>query len=192
VFDFIRDAANVNIVIAPEARAKMDAQTVTVKLTTPVTTLSALQHVLRQVGMVATYGDEAFIITTSDAAQPHPQVTIHDIRDLTEANRAFRPPPTIFGAQVDPLYYGWIHARRGERVGMDGHPDPFHVFETVDRYPPDQIGAIIAATVQRMAAAKNLDVYVEYFDGYLVVVHQPKAPRVQVAPDQLERATTGK
>jgi hypothetical protein len=193
VLDFVRDAAQVNILVDPDVREEWEAQTLTLKLKHEVSALSAFHHILRQVNMVAVFMNEAFVITRPEKSQPHPQITVYDIRDIIEASRGFRTEPTVFGSQIDPLYYGWIRSRYGERVGEDGRRDPFHVFEYLDRLPPDEFGSVVAQTVQKMAAEKKLDVSVTYYDGYLVVVHQPKAGRLQVTADELEKApiTTG-
>ncbi|NQT88996.1 hypothetical protein HQ560_19665 [bacterium] len=193
VLDFVRDAARVNILVDPKVREQWEAQTLTLKLKSEVSALSAFHHILRQVNMVAVYTNEAFVITLPEKNQPHPQIAVHDVRDILEASRGFRTPPTIFGSQIDPLYYGWIRSNYGDRIGEDGRRDPLHVFEYLDRLPPDQIGSVIAQTVQKMAAAKNLDISVTYNDGYLVVVHQPKAGRLQISADELQKApvTTG-
>ena len=47
--------------------------------------------------MVTSYGDEALIVTTPGSAQPHPQVTVYDIRDITETARGSRLPPGRVG-----------------------------------------------------------------------------------------------
>jgi hypothetical protein len=174
--DLIRDAAKVNIVLSTEARKLTDGKTVTLKLQN-VSALSALHHVLRQLELVASYGEEALVLTTAEAAKPHPQITLYDIRDLTEAGRAFRTPSIVMGAEVDPLYYYWIRTQLGPVSGTGAHRDPFWELELVDTYPPDHIGETIAAAIEKDLRAKDLGVTVTYDDGYLVVIHQPKTPR---------------
>ncbi|TFG87953.1 MAG: hypothetical protein E4H17_03055 [Gemmatimonadales bacterium] len=193
VLDFVRDAARVNILVDPDVREEWEAQTLTLKLKNEVSALSALHHILRQVNMAAVYTNEAFVITRPEKNQPPPQITVYDVRDIIESTRGFRTQPTIFGSQIDPLYYGWIRSHYGERIGEDGRRDPLRVFDYLDRLPPDQIGSVIAQTVQKMAAEKKLDISVTYDDGYLVVVHQPRAGRLRVAADELDPApvTTG-
>jgi len=174
--DLVRDAAKVNIVMSGEGAKLIEGKTVTVKLK-GVSALSTLHHILCQVGLVATYGEEALVLTTEDAAKPHPQITVHDIRDLTEAGRAARIPTTVMGAEVDPLYYYWIRTQLGPVSGTGAHRDPFWELEMVDRYPPDHIGETIAAAIEKDLRAKELGVTVTYSDGYLVVIHQPRTPR---------------
>jgi len=183
VLDLIRDAAKVNIVVEAEARRALEGKTVTLKLK-GVTALSVLQHVLRQAELVSTYDDEALVITTPNANQPHPQITIYDIRDMTEAPKGSRLPPTLFGSQIDPLYYYWIRTQLGPVAGGPGVRDPFWELELLDKYPPDHIGEVIAKTVQERF--KGTGVTVNYYDGYLVVVEQPKAARVPVLPPKPE------
>ena len=187
VLDLIRDAAKVNIVVGPDARAQLEGRAVSLKLKN-VTALSALQQMLRQLGMVTTYGDEALIVATAESAAPQPQITVYDIRDLTE-RRGERLPPTVFGSQVDMLYYYWIRTQLGPRAGTDGNRDPFWEFDLVNRYPPDHIGEVIAKTVQEKFG-KDTGVSVTYHDGYLVVVEKPKPTRVPVMPPQAVPAAT--
>jgi len=179
VLDLIRDAAKVNIVIAPDARHQIEGKTVTLKLT-GISAISALGHVLRQCEMVTSYGDEALIVTTPGSAQPHPQVTVYDIRDITETARGTRLPPQLFGSQIDPLYYYWVRNQLGPTT-TDGARDPFGDLELVDKYPPDHIGEVIAKTIQEKVGEQT-GVSVSYHDGYLVVVEKPKAARVPVLP----------
>ena len=183
VFDLIRDAAKVNIVVEADARRALEGKAITLKLR-GVSALSVLQHVLRQVGLVSTYADEALVVATEDSAKPHPQVTIYDIRDITTAPKGSRLPPTLFGSQVDPLYYYWIRNYIGPVAGPGPNRDPFWEIELLDTYPHDPIGEVIAATFQEKF--KDTGVSVRYMDGYLVVVEQPKAARVPVLPPKAE------
>ncbi|HPD14054.1 MAG TPA: hypothetical protein PLE19_03850 [Planctomycetota bacterium] len=182
VFDLIRDRAKVNLVVDPEARRQLEGKSVSLKLR-GVTALSVLQHVLRQVDCVTAYADEALVVTTAAAAQPHPQITIYDIRDMTIAPKGSRLPPTLFGSQIDPLYYYWIRTQLGPTTGGPGVRDPFWELELIDKYPDDPIGEVIARTIQEKF--KGTGVSVSYYDGYLVVVEQPKAARVPVLPPPL-------
>jgi len=179
VLDLVRDAARVNIVVEADARKVLEAKTVTLKLKA-VSALSVLQHVLRQVGLVTSYADEALVVTTPEAAQPHPQVTIYDIRDITLAPKGSRLPPALFGSQLDPLYYYWMRSHVMPVAGAGPFLDPFWEIELLDKYPPDHIGDVIARTFQQRF--KDTGVQVSYYDGYLVVVEQPKAPRVPPLP----------
>lgn len=179
VLDLIRDAAKVNLVVEAEARRQLEGKTVTLKLR-GVTALSVLQHVLRQVDLVTAYADEALVVTTPNSAQPHPQVTIYDIRDLTQVPKGSRLPPTLFGSQIDPLYYYWIRAHIGPVAAAAPGYDPFWELDLIDRDPPDQIGDVIAKTFQEKF--KETGVSVNYYGGYLVIVEQPKATRVPVLP----------
>lgn len=183
VLDLIRDAAKVNIVVEANARRALEGKTVTLKLR-GVSALSVLQHVLRQVGLVSTYEDEALVVTTEDAAKPHPQVTIYDIRDITMAPKGSRLPPTLFGSQIDPLYYYWIRNYISPVAGPGPSRDPFWEIELLDTYPPDPLGDVIAAAFQEKF--KDTGVSVRHLDGYLVVIHQPKATRVPVLPPKPE------
>ena len=188
VFDLVRDAAKVNIVVEADARRALEGKSVTLRLR-GCSALSVLQHTLRQVGLVTTYADEALVVATEDSAKPHPQVNIYDIRDVTEATKGSRLPPTMFGSQLDPLYYYWIRAHIGPVAGASGGRDPFWETELLDKYPADHIGEVIAATFQEKF--KDTGVSVRYMDGYLVVVTQPKAARVPVLPPKPEAAPTG-
>jgi len=179
ILDLIRDAAKINIVVEPDARRALEGKFITLKLR-GVNALSVLQHVLRQVGLVSAYADEALVVATEDSVKPHPQITIYDIRDITEAPKGSRLPPTLFGSQVDPLYYYWIRTQLGPVAGAPGKRDPFWELELLDKYPPDHIGEVVAKTVQEKF--KDTGVSVSYYDGYLVVVEQPKAARVPVLP----------
>lgn len=179
VFDLVRDAAGVNIVVTPEARRAVAGKTITLKLKR-VTALSVLSHALRQLGLVSTYGDEALVVTTEEAAKPHPRITVYDIRDITEAPRGSRLPPQLFGSQVDPLYYYWLRTRFEGLEQVAPADDPFAELELLDKYPPDRIGEIIARTVQEKL--KDTGVSVTYQDGYLVVVERPRVPRVPPLP----------
>ncbi len=179
VLDLVRDAAKVNLVVEPDARRALEGKTITIKLR-GVTALSVLQHVLRQVNLVSTYADEALVVATEEAAKPHPQISMYDIRDITEAPKGNRLPPTLFGSQLDPLYYYWIRNQISPIAGFPGRRDPFWELELLDKYPPDHIGEVIALTAQERF--KDTGVSVKYYDGYLVVVQQPKAARVPVVP----------
>jgi len=195
VLDIIRDAAKANIVLDPAVRRAWEDETVTLKLK-EVTALSALQHLLRQLEVVCAYGDEALIVTTPKAVQPHPQITFYDIRDLTEGHRSFRSPATLFGSQIDPLYY-WYRDRTqlGDAVDYSGFRDFLDQLDLVDTTPPDRIGEILAEAVERQVGGKDLGVSVTYRDGYLVVVQQPKAARMPLTSAEIEKAiggTTGK
>ena len=188
VLDLIRDAAKVNIVVGPDARAQLEGRAVSLKLKN-VTALSALQQMLRQLGMVSTYGDEALIVATIESAAPQPQIKVYDIRDLTEGTRGFRLPPDVFGSQVDMLYYYWIRTQLGPTAGTGVNKDPFWEFDLINRFPPDSIGEVIAKTVQEKFG-KDTGVSVTYHDGYLVVVEKPKPTRVPVMPPQAVPAAT--
>ncbi|MBM4033296.1 MAG: hypothetical protein FJ291_16145 [Planctomycetes bacterium] len=183
VFDLIRDTAKINIVVEADARRALEGKAVSLKLR-GVTALSVLQHVLRQVNLVSVYADEALVVATEDSAKPHPQVKIHDIRAITEFPKGSRLPPTLFGTQIDPLYYYWIRTQLGPVSGGYGKRDPFWELELLDKYPPDHIGEVIAKTFQEKL--KDSGVSVSYHDGYLVVVEQPKAARVPVLPPKPE------
>jgi hypothetical protein len=188
VFDLIRDAAKINIVVEPDARRALEGKAVSLKLR-GVTALSVLQHVLRQVNLVTVYADEALVVATEESAKPHPQVKIHDIRGFTEFAKGSRLPPTLFGTQIDPLYYYWIRTQLGPVSGTAGKRDPFWELELLDKYPPDHIGEVIAKTFQEKL--KDSGVSVSYHDGYLVVVEQPKAARVPVLPPKAETPAEG-
>jgi len=190
VLDTIRDQAKVNIVVDPAARKRWADQTVTLKLK-DVSAISALAHLLRQLDLASFYADEALVVTATQTVQPHPQITIYDVRDLALMHRAPRLPPTLFGAQLDPLYYYWIRTQLGPTSGTTERRDPFWELELVDEYPPDhRIGELLAATVQELIGGKDLGLTVTYHDGYLVVVEQPKAGRLPVTPAQIKKATT--
>jgi len=183
VFDLLRDAARINLVVDPAARRALEGKSVTLKLR-DISALSVLQHTLRQVDLVTTYADEALVVTTPDAARPHPQMTIYDIRDMTLAPKGSRLPPVLFGSQIDPLYYYWIRTQLGPTAGGPGVRDPFWELELLDKYPDDSIGEIIARTVQERF--KDTGVSVSYHDGYLVVVQQPEPARVPILPPKRE------
>ncbi len=187
VLDLIRDAAKVNIVVEPDARRALEGKTITLKLR-GVTALSVLQHVLRQVNLVSTYADEALVIATEESAKPNPDITIYDIRDITEAPKGSRLPPTLFGTQIDPLYYYWVRTQLGPVAGAPGKRDPFWELELLDKYPPDHIGEVIAKVAQERL--KDSGVSVSYYDGYLVVVTQPKAARVPIVPTKPQAQPT--
>ena len=182
VLDLVRDGAKVNIVVEPAARREMEGKTVSLKLK-GVTALTVLQQVLRQLNLVSTYGDEALIVTTAEAAKPAPQMTVYDIRDLTATTRSYRVPPDVFGSQIDMVYYYWLRTQIGPRAGA--RPDPFWEFDLLDHYPPEQIGEAIAETLTERLG-KDSGVSVTYRDGFLIVITQPKAARVPVAvePEQ--------
>jgi hypothetical protein len=182
VFDLIRQAGKVNIVLAPDARAAWEGKTVTLKLEN-VSALSAFHHVLRHLDLCAFYADEAMVVTTPKAVQPPPRVTVYDIRDLVEASRGFRLPPTLFGSQVDPLTYYFRHfdpisgftGRGTLREFMDD-------LEYVERYPADPYGQIIADVIETQTNAKERGVSVTYRDGYLIVVEQ--LPPARLTPGE--------
>lgn len=188
VFDLIRNATGVNIVIEPAVRTRWETETVSLRLK-DVSALSAFYHVVRNLDLVATYANEAFVITTPQKAQPHPQVTIYDIRDMVTSPRGGRMPPSLFGAQIDPLFYRY-HDKLGAVSGRPGSRDPFAELELVDRYPADPIGEIIADIIEEQARAKGLDVSISYRAGYLVVVEQPKATRLPLTPAEIKKGTT--
>jgi len=179
VFDLVRDAARVNIVVTPEAQRALAGRTITLKLK-GVSALSVLSHALRQLGLVSTYADEALVVTTEEAAKPHPQITVYDIRDITLSAPGSRLPPQLFGSQVDPLYYYWLRTRFQGFDQFAPADDPFAELQYLDTYPPDRIGEIIARTIQERL--KGSGVSVTYQDGYLVVVEQPRVPRVPPLP----------
>jgi hypothetical protein len=183
--DEIRTKANVNIIVEGAARKLWEGKTVSLKLK-GASALSALHHILRQIDLVTAYAEEALVVTTAEDAQPDPQVTIYDIRDITEVARSTRVPAMLFGSQIDPLYYYWIRTQLGPVSGAGINRDPFWELELVDKYPPDHIGEVIAKTFQEKLG-KDAKVSVSYHDGYLVVVEQPKATRVPVLP-QAEKA----
>lgn len=190
--DIIRDAAKINIVVDPPVRKQWETQTVTLKLK-DISALSAFYHILHNLNLSASFANEAFIVNLPDKYQPNPQVTVFDIRDITEASRSFRVHPTVFGAQIDPLWY-WYRGQLGAVSGSSTSRDPFAELENLDRYPPDHIGEVIAETVGRAVSAKNPDVSISYYDGYLVVTEQPKAARLPITPEEQDKAagTTGK
>jgi len=179
VFDLLRDAARVNIVVAPEAQRALAGKTITLKLK-GVRALSVLSHALRQLGLVSTFADEALVVTTEEAAKPHPQITVYDIRDITEMPRGSRLPPQLFGSQIDPLDYYWWRRRFQGLEGLGPGADPFAELELLDTYPPDRIGEVIARTIQEKL--KDTGVSVTYQDGYLVVVERPRVLRVPPVP----------
>jgi len=179
VFDLVRDAARVNIVVTPEAQRALAGKTITLKLK-GVSALSVLSHALRQLGLVSTYADEALVVTTEEAARPHPQITVYDIRDITLSAPGSRLPPQLFGSQVDPLYYYWLRTRFQGLDQLAPAEDPFAELQYLDTYPPDRIGEIIARAIQERL--KGTGVSVTYQDGYLVVVEQPRVPRVPPLP----------
>jgi len=179
VFDLLRDAARVNIVVAPKAQRALAGKTITLKLK-GVSALSVLSHALRQLDLVSTFADEALLVTTEEAVKPHPQITVYDIRDITEMPRGSRLPPQLFGSQIDPLDYYWWRTRFQGLERLAPGDDPFAELELLDTYPPDRIGEIIAKTIQEKL--KGAGVSVTYQDGYLVVVEQPRVPRVPPVP----------
>jgi len=178
VLDLIRKAGSVNIVVAPEVRAAWQGRTVTLRLDN-VSALSAFHHLLRHLDLCSFYADEALVVTTPKAVEPAPQVTVYDIRGLTEATRGFRTPPTVFGSQIDPLYYYFRHAdpltgfatARSLREFMDD-------LEYLERYPADPYGEIIADVISKQIGAKERGISVTYRDGYLIVVEQPPPARL--------------
>lgn len=181
VLEQIRKDANVNIVVDQGVRKAWENEQLTLKLK-DVTAFSALSHILRQFDVAATYEEEALVITAPQAVQPHPQITMYNIKELTEPIRHMRLPPTLFGSQIDPLYYYWTRTQLGPVSGsgnnQNGSYDPFWEFDLIDRYPPDAIGQVIADTIERQVGGKELGISVTYRDGYLIVVQQPKAPRI--------------
>ncbi|MFW6161845.1 MAG: hypothetical protein ACODAJ_03695 [Planctomycetota bacterium] len=187
VLDIIRDASSVNIVVDPAVRRQWETQPLTLKLN-DVSALSAFYHVLHNLDLNASYSNEAFIVNPPDKYEPTPQVSIFDIRDLTTQPDGNRLPPTLFGAQVDPLYY-WYRGQLGAVSPGYSPYDPFAGLELLDTYPPDPIGHVIAETVGKAMAAKHPGVSVSYLDGYLVVVEQPKAARLPITPDEQAQAT---
>jgi len=189
VLDTIRDKAGVNIVIDPPVRRKWETETITLKLK-DVSALAAFYHVLHNLDLTASYANEAFVVNLPDKYEPYPQVTIHDIRDITETPKGNRLPPMLFGTQIDPLWY-WYRGQLGAVSGSYRGRDPWGELEYLDRYPPDHIGEVIAATIGQAISAKNPGASVTYHDGYLVVVTQPKAARLPITPDEQAQATAG-
>jgi hypothetical protein len=191
VFDIIRNAANVNIVIDPAVRIRWEQETVTLRLK-DVSALSAFRTLLNQLDLCATYADEAFAITTPKSIQPDPQVSVYDIRDLTTAKRSFRLPPEVLGAQIDPLPY-WFRNRvqLGDSADYDKFKEFMDQLDLVNYEAPDPIGDIIAQTVQRATGGKEGGISVTYRDGYLIVVEQPKPTRLPLTPTEIGKATTG-
>ena len=104
VLDQIRKDANVNIVVDPGVRKAWETETVTLKLK-DVSGFSALSHVLRQVNVAATYEEDALVITAPQAVVLPPKITMYPVMDIIEPIRGFRLPPTLFGNQIDPLFY---------------------------------------------------------------------------------------
>ncbi|MFP4057567.1 MAG: hypothetical protein ACLF0G_11925 [Candidatus Brocadiia bacterium] len=191
VLDIIREKAGINIVVGPEVRRRWEQQTVSLKLK-GVSALSALHHILRQLGVVSTYANEALVIVTPEAAEPDPQITIYDIRDITETPRGNRLPPQLFGGQIDPLYYYWVRGQLGPLpgTGVGTRRDPFGELDLLDRYPPDPIGEVIATTIEQKLGGKDTGVSVSYHDGYLVVVEHPEPARLPFTPTEEEKETT--
>ena len=177
-FELIRKAGSVNIVVAPDAEKALAGKTVTLKLN-DVSALSAFHHVLRYLNLCASYADGAYVITAPEAVEPPPKISLYDIRDLTEARRTFRLPPTLFGAQIDPLYYYFRFY--GRDTGF-AEPQSIRAFlndlESVDRHDPEPIGAIIAETVSRAIDAKKRGITVSYRGGYLIVVQKREPARI--------------
>jgi len=198
VLDLIRDAAKVNIVVDANVRKLWETETLTLKLK-DVSALSVLHHVLRQSDSVATYAEEALLVTSPQTAQPQPQITVYDIHDITQGLRDFRLPPTVFGNQIDPLFYYYTRSQLGPLAGSTAYAeasyDPFYDLELLNRYPPDSIGQVVADTIERQLGGKELGISATYRDGYLIVVQQPKAPRVPLTQAEIDKAirgTTGK
>ena len=189
VLDAIRDKAKINIVVDPAVRKQWETETVTLKLN-DVSALSAFYHVLHNLNLTASFANEAFIVNPPGKYDPHPQVTIYDIRDITEVARGTRQPPMLFGTQIDPLHY-WYRGQLGAVSGTTSPRDPFAVLELIDRYPADHIGEVIAQTIGKALAARNPGVSVSYYEGYLVVTEQPKAARLPITPDEQAKATAG-
>ena len=187
--DQIRDIAKVNIVVDPPVRKRWETETLTLKLK-DVSALAAFYHVLHSLDLTASYANEAFVINLPDKYQPNPQVSIFDIRDIIETPKGNRLPPTLFGTQIDPLYYLY-RGQLGAVSGSATSRDPFGDLDLLDRYPPDHIGEVIAQTIGQAIAAKNPGVSVSYHDGYLVVTEQPKAARLPITPDERQKATAG-
>jgi len=178
VLDLIRKAGSVNIVVAPDVREAWAAKTVTMKLDN-VSALSAFHHLLRHLDLCSFYADEAMVVTTPQAVQPAPRVSVYDIRDITEASRGFRLPPTVFGSQIDPLHYYFRHYDPVSGfVGQGGFREFMDDLEYLERYPPDPYGEIIADVISTQTNAKERGVSVTYRDGYLIVVEQPKPARL--------------
>jgi len=181
VLDQIRKEANVNIVVDQAARKVWENEQLTLKLK-DVSAFSALSHILRQLDVAATYEEDALVIAAPQAVQPHPRITIYPVKDIVEPIRSFRTPPMLFGSQIDPLYYYWIRTQLGPVSGsgnnQNGFYDPFWEFDLIDRYPPDSFGQVLADTIERQVGGKELGISVTYRDGYLIVVEQPKPPRI--------------
>lgn len=177
VFDLIRKAGSVNIVLAPSASTAIADKTVTMELT-DVSALSALHHLLRHLDLSANYADEALVVTSAEAVTPPPQISVYDIRDLLDGHRSFRLPPTLFGSQIDPLY--WWDRQVGS-VGPLARDASLRGFmddlETLNYYPRDSFGMALAQKIEELTNAKERGVRVSYFDGCLFVVEQPKPAR---------------
>ncbi len=181
ILDQIRKDANVNIVVDPAVRKAWETETVTLKLK-DVSGFSALSHVLRQLDVAATYEEDALVIAAPQAVAPQPRITMYPVKDLIEPIRSFRLPPTLFGVQIDPLYYYWTRTQlgpvAGTGYGQNPSFDPFWEFELINRYPPDSFGQVLAETIERQVGGKELGISVTYRDGYLIVVEQGKPPRI--------------
>jgi hypothetical protein len=190
VLDLIRKAGSVNIVVTPEVRAAWADRTVTLRLDS-VSALSAFHHLLRHLDVCSFYADEAMVVTTPKAIEPAPRVTVYDIRGLVEAPRSFRTPPTVFGSQIDPLYYYFRHTdpvssfagARSLREFMDD-------LEYLERYPPDPYGEIIADVISKQIGAKERGVSVTYRDGYLIVAEQPPPARLSPGEGNIKDTLT--
>jgi len=189
VLDLIRDAASVNIVVEPEVRRAWEAKTVTLKLK-DVSALSAFYHLARQLDVVASFADEAFVLTTPEKAQPYPKVTVYDIHDITEATRGFRLPPVVLGSQVDPVFYYYRHLERTITPEYRSLEECIRDLDLVER-PRERFGEVVAKTIQERLKAKHPNVSVSYYDGYLVVSEQPTAARLPITPEEKAKALTG-
>ncbi len=178
VFDLVRKAAGVNIVIRPEVRRAWEGKTVSMTLE-DVSALSAFHHLLRYLDLSAFYADEAMVVTTPESVRPAPQVYVYDIRDLVDAPRGFYLPPTVFGSQIDPLHY-YFKQLDPEFLFQDTRNLTEFVadLESVERYPPDPFGHIIADVIERKTNARERGVSVTYEAGYLIVVEQPAPARL--------------
>lgn len=179
LFEQIRKAAGINIVIAPVVLEAWGGKTVTMKLA-DVSALSAFHHLLRHLDLCSFYADEAMVVTTPRAVQPPPRISIYDIRDLVDAPRGFRLPPYLFGSQIDPLYYYFRHFDPiSGFVGSGGFADFVEELDALNRYPRDDpFGEIIAEVIAKQTNAKEHGVTVTYRDGYLIVVEQPPPARL--------------
>lgn len=178
VFDLIRKAAGVNIVIRPDVRKAWEGKTVSMTLD-DVSALSAFHHLLRYLDLSAFYADEAMVVTTPESVRPAPQIYVYDIRDIVDAPRSFYLPPTLFGSQIDPLHY-YFKELDPEFLFQDTRNFTEFIadMDSLERYPPDPFGHVIADVIERKTNARERGVSVTYEAGYLIVVEQPTPARL--------------